>query len=353
MNFAANLGEFSAAALRLLPAETAHEIGMHILKFRLARLLPRPKPVFSGFKLHQKASGIGQLRHPIGLAAGFDKNAFALPGFCDLGFSFIETGTITPLPQIGNPKPRLFRQKGEASLINRMGFNNDGHRAVLERLKTLRLPVPIGVNLGKNKTTPVERSLSDYLKGISQFKDIADYLVINISSPNTPGLRDLANPEFISQLASEVRLQFADSLKNIWIKLDPDMPIKIFQNLVEAIAQSEFAGLILTNTHRVEWPQSGGMSGHILSHLSSERLEWAYQVHQGQLPMIGCGGIFSGIDVFHKLARGASAVQIYTALVYRGPWAVLHMLDELQAEMKLRGFTDLSTVIGSHYQGGD
>lgn len=346
------LGEGAGATLRLLPAETAHDVGMFILKHRLARFLPRPAETLKFPKeldLKVAVPGLGDLFHPIGLAAGFDKNARALRGFEDLGFSFLEVGTVTPQPQPGNSKPRMFRAKGEASLINRMGFNNDGHRAIYDRLEGAKLSLPVGVNLGKNKQTLLENSLSDFMKGLIQFRNLGSYLVINISSPNTPGLRDLANPDFIHQLGSEIKMQVPELLKKTWIKLDPDLPRKDFTALVEAISDEAFAGLILSNTHRVMWPEAGGMSGHVLSHMSSERLTWAYEVHGGRLSMIGSGGILSGIDVFHKLARGASAVQIYTGLVYRGPWAVLHMLEELKAEMHLHGFSSVSDVVGCHY----
>ena len=344
------LGEFLGSIVRLFPPELAHDIGIAILRHRLARYLPPPPSYRKGLDLSCTIPGIGELRHPIGLAAGFDKNARALPGFCDLGLSFLETGTVTPLAQPGNPKPRLFRLKSEMSIINRMGFNNDGHRAIFDRLEALALPCPVGVNLGKNKNTPQDQAISDFLKGIIKFRALNNYLVINLSSPNTAGLRDLATPTFISDLASEVRMHFDDTLPRIWIKLDPDRPKQEFQQIVESIMNEKFGGIILTNTHRVEWPETGGMSGHVLSHLSSQRLEWAWEVHQGKLPMIGCGGILSGIDVFHKLARGANAVQIYTALIYRGPWTVIHMLDELEAEMALNGFRSVSDVVGSYYK---
>ena len=344
------LGEFLGSVLRIFPAEMAHDLGIFILRNRLTRYRPTPSSYRKGLDLVCNVPGIGELRHPVGLAAGFDKNARALAGFSDLGFSFLETGTVTPLAQPGNPKPRLFRLKSEMSVINRMGFNNDGHRAIFDRLEGLSLPCPIGVNLGKNKATHQDQSIADFFKGIVKFRALNNYLVINLSSPNTPGLRDLATPAFISDLAQEVRMHFADTVGRIWIKLDPDRNRREFQPLVEAVMNEKFAGIILTNTHRVDWPETGGMSGHILSHLSSERLEWAWEVHQGQLPMIGCGGILSGVDIFHKLARGANAVQIYTALIYRGPWTVLHMLDELEGEMALNGFRSVSEVIGSHYK---
>ncbi|MEI8025952.1 MAG: quinone-dependent dihydroorotate dehydrogenase [Pseudomonadota bacterium] len=347
------LGELAGASLRVLPAEMAHDLGMLILKHRLARFLPRPADTLAvphDLDLHIKIPGWGDLAHPIGLAAGFDKNAIALKGFEDLGFSFLEVGTVTPIAQPGNPKPRMFRSKSEYSLINRMGFNNDGHRAVYDRVEGSPLTIPVGVNLGKNKQTLTEHAISDYLKGLIHFKNLGSYIVINISSPNTPGLRELANPEFIRRLKSEIEMQVPELLKKIWIKLDPDLPRKEFISLIETITEERFAGLILSNTHRVTWPEAGGMSGHVLSHLSSERMTWAYEVHRGALPMIGSGGVMSGIDVFHKLARGASAVQIYTALVYRGPWAVLHMLEEFKAEMLLHGYTRASDVIGCHYR---
>jgi dihydroorotate dehydrogenase len=217
-------------------------------------------------------------------------------------------------------------------------------------VEAAQLGIPVGVNLGKNKQTLTGNAISDYLKGLIHFKNLGSYIVINISSPNTPGLRELANPEFIRQLKSEIEMQVPELLKKIWIKLDPDLSRKEFMALVEAITAERFAGLILSNTHRVAWPEAGGMSGHVLSHLSSERLTWAHEVHRGGLPMIGSGWVLSGVDVFHKLARGASAVQIYTALVYRGPWAVLHMLEELKAEMLLHGYKKASDVIGCHYR---
>ena len=353
LNVKRMLGEIAGASLRVLPAEMAHDVGMLILKHRLARILPRPADTLDvphDLDLSIAIPGWEGLAHPIGLAAGFDKNAVALRGFEDLGFSFIEVGTVTPLAQPGNPKPRMFRLKAESSLINRMGFNNDGHRAVYDRVEAAQLGIPVGVNLGKNKLTLTGNAISDYLKGLIHFKNLGSYIVINISSPNTPGLRELANPEFIRQLKSEIEMQVPELLKKIWIKLDPDLPRKEFMALVEAITAERFAGLILSNTHRVAWPEAGGMSGHVLSHLSSERLTWAHEVHRGGLPMIGSGGGLSGVDVFHKLARGASAVQIYTALVYRGPWAVLHMLEELKAEMLLHGYKKASDVIGCHYR---
>ncbi len=299
--------------------------------------------------LSMKVPGIGDLAHPIGLAAGFDKNARAPRGFARMGLSFLEVGTVTPRPQDGNPKPRLFRLDDQMGLINRMGFNNQGSGLVADRLRRHNWkhePIPLGVNLGKNKDTDVSAAIEDYSQGIEAFRPYAKYFVINVSSPNTAGLRGLANEQFLKELAFRHR---AD-LGKLWVKLDPDMPRRDFQTLVEALAAAGFQGLILTNTHRVEKPETGGMSGQPLALQANACLEWAYEVTKGRLPLIASGGILTGQDVFQRIARGASAAQIYSALVYRGPLAALLMLGELKAEMELRGFSFLSDVKGSYYR---
>jgi dihydroorotate dehydrogenase len=293
--------------------------------------------------------GIGILKNPIGLAAGFDKNAVAPKGFRQLGFSMIEVGTVTPRAQSGNPKPRLFRYPEQKALINRMGFNNDGAARVAARLKLLKWnheDVPIGVNCGKNKDTPNQKAVADYLQVIETFGDLAQYFVINISSPNTPGLRELATPEFVQALGTELGAGF---LPKVWIKIDPDLNRKDFQSLLTAVAEVGYQGVILSNTHRVHFPEAGGQSGHPLTAASNTCLEWAYEVHKGLLPVIAAGGILSGIDVVNKIARGASAVQLYTALVYQGPWTVTRILLEAAAELKMKGYTSLEEAKFSHY----
>jgi len=343
------LGTFGTALLRTLPAEVAHDFGLKLLRSGLLERLPQPSgvPVPSGCRT--LLPGIGELAHPIGLAAGFDKNATALPGFARLGFSFLEVGTVTPRAQPGNPKPRMFRLSGQRGLVNRMGFNNDGALTVSRRLRALGWPfarMPLGVNVGKNKDTPLERAVTDYMQGIETFRDLASYFVVNISSPNTPGLRELAKPVFIDELGDAI----ARDVHRTWIKLDPDMERADFERLIAAISQRGFAGIILTNTHRVERPEAGGQSGHPLLVRSTAMLEWAWRVHEGRLPMIGCGGVLSGADVLGKITRGASAVQIYTALVYRGPWAVVRILGEFIEELQLAGFATVQDALGSHYR---
>jgi dihydroorotate dehydrogenase len=346
--FIAKLGTHGTAVLRLLPAETAHEIGIRILASPWFRNLKAPDYKINFNGLSTNIPGIGRCRHPVGLAAGFDKDARAPFGFSALGLSFLELGTVTPRPQPGNPKPRMFRQPDQHGLINRMGFNSEGSAAVLDRVQNLsrqKLTVPLGINIGKNRDTALAAALADYSTGLERFQHVADYFVINLSSPNTVGLRSLANEEFLSTLAR----RHPDQLGKIWLKLDPDTPKRDFQKLIESVSQLGFQGLVLTNTHKVDWPEAGGQSGHPLAVAATSRLEWAYEVHRGHLPMIASGGIFSGTDVIERLRRGACAVQIYSALVYRGPWAVAKILREVNAEMELQGITFLSDIQGTFF----
>ena len=348
-SLAAWLGTAGTALLRLLPAEMAHDVGMSLLARGLLDYLPAPfiEPLTAGMRVN--VPGIGELAHPIGLAAGFDKHARVPGAFARMGFSMLEIGTVTPRPQPGNPKPRLFRQPEQRALINRMGFNSDGAATVAERLRRLNWHhdrVPLGVNCGKNKATPNDRAIDDFLQVMTTFEQLAQYFVVNISSPNTPGLRDLATPSFIHSLADEVGVM----LPRVWVKLDPDMERSEFQAMISAIAHRGFRGIIVSNTHRVTFPEVGGQSGHPLMVPSTACLEWAHSVHRGELPMIATGGVLSGADIYHKMARGALAVQIYTALVYQGPWVVSKLLIELAAELQLRGISHVQDMIGSYYR---
>jgi dihydroorotate dehydrogenase len=341
------VGDLGTALLRWLPAETAHELGMKILRSGLLERIQPPSTYVAGCRT--QLPGLGELPHPIGLAAGFDKNAVAPGAFARLGFSFLEIGTVTPRAQEGNPRPRMFRLPGQRAIINRMGFNSDGAMTVARRLESLRWDlgrVPLGVNLGKNRDTPLDRAVHDFAQGVEVFKNLASHFIVNISSPNTPGLRDLATPSFIRELAEAL-----DPVRHkTWIKLDPDMGRAAFSEVVESILNSGFVGIVLTNTHRVVHPETGGLSGHPLLLRSTTMLEWAWEVHQGRLPMIGCGGVLSGADVLEKICRGASAVQIWSALVWRGPWVVAKLLEELMDEMKLRGFATIQEAHGSHWR---
>jgi len=320
-DFARFLGRSGAQALRLLPPEAAHDLGMWMLGRGLMNHLPVPatEQILPGLRMD--VPGLGELRHPIGLAAGFDKQLHCPAAFARMGFSFIEAGTVTPKPQDGNPKPRLFRQTEQLSLINRMGFNSDGATQVAARLGQLTWnhdAVPLGINIGKNRDTSEDNAADDFVTGVRTFQAGARYLVVNISSPNTVGLRALASREFLETFVGRL----GASPRQIWVKLDPDMPRSQMQHMIEALCELQFGGVILTNTHKVNYPEGGGQSGHALALASTSCLEWAWHVHGGRLPMIASGGILSGGDILQKIRRGASAVQIYSALVYRGPWVV-------------------------------
>lgn len=340
--------DWAAAFLRLFPAEMAHHMGLKLLGSRFFKALPRPSYTISDKLFRMEVPGIGSLPHPIGLAAGFDKDCYTPRGFSQLGLSFLEIGTVTPRPQPGNPKPRMFRYPEQRAIINRMGFNSLGSQIVSERLAKLNWDnaiVPMGLNIGKNKTTSASAAIEDFNHGLEKFAPFAKYFVINISSPNTSGLRELANDEFIKQVARDNHSQ----REKIWFKLDPDMARSKFQSIIETISSSGFQGVVLSNTHKVDWPEPGGQSGHPLANLANRSLEWAYDVHKGDLPMIASGGVLSGLDVLQRIQRGACAVQIYSALVYRGPWAVYKLLKELEAELTLQGYNFLSDAIHTHY----
>ena len=351
VNFPRLFAEFGTRALQQLQPEVAHDIAMKFLSLDPLRFLPQPALDPLNVSCQMEVPGIGLLPHPVGLAAGFDKNALAVSSLRRLGFSSIEIGAVTPLAQAGNPRPRLFRYRSEQSLINRMGFNNDGIEAIRARLNAAKsvadskATCPLGINIGKNKDTVPGAAIDDFLQVHAGFKDLAHFFVINLSSPNTPGLRELATPEFIAEVAR----QFGSEVKKIWIKFDPDMNRDTFQKLIEATGDAGMAGLVLTNTHRVTAPESGGLSGRPLLARSNTALEWAWHVHQGKIPMIGVGGILTGRDIVEKISRGASAVQIYTALAYRGPWVVSGLLNEAVIRLQELGLSSLKEAYGSHY----
>lgn len=334
----------TTSMLRALPPEIAHDVAIWGLRRRLVPtwgLSLANGAVQSD--LQADCRGVGILRHPIGLAAGFDKQAQCVSALERCGFAAIEVGTVTPLAQPGNPKPRLFRQKQVLSLVNRFGFNSVGIEAFLANLQRCRLPrestVPVWINLGKNKETSPSHAIDDYENLMLAADGLNLPITVNLSSPNTPGLRDLASPEFIARLAKK-----CPSPQRLWLKFDPDMDKAALQSLVSAVASQGLAGVILSNTHRVEQPEPGGQSGHALTFLATRSLEWAYEVHRGALPMIASGGIFTGLDVFHRLQRGADFVQIYTSFVYEGPPVIARLLRELRQVMTQYGYKNVGEL---------
>ncbi len=310
-----------------LPAETAHHLSLKALATLPAALfpqLPEGRPV--------EAMGL-RFPNAIGLAAGLDKDGIAIDGLGRLGFGFIEIGTVTPRPQPGNPKPRLFRLKKQQAIINRMGFNNQGLAALVERAARRRYPGILGINIGKNKQTPNEQALADYLTGLEQAWPVADYITVNISSPNTRGLRDLQATDSLHQLLHGLKQrqqQLADATGRyvpVALKVAPDLEEEAVQAMAAVINEVMLDAVIPTNT-TIRRPgleneplarETGGLSGRPLKPLADRTLATFRKHLQPELCLIGCGGISSGRDIADKAAAGARLFQLYTGFVYQGP----------------------------------
>lgn len=300
------------------------------------------------------------MNNPIGIAAGFDKNGEAIEGLDQIGFGFVEIGSVTPLPQAGNPKPRVFRLNSDQALINRYGFNSDGHETVWHRLQQLRANKKfngvIGVNLGKNKSS--EDAVKDYVEGLKLFSPVADYLVINISSPNTPGLRALQEKNSLKHLLSEViKANTAlDMPRPILLKLSPEMTEPEIADVCSIIQKKECKvdGLIISNTttdrsmvlNSEYRDEIGGLSGKPLKEKSTKMIEIAYKLTGGKISIIGVGGISSGQDAYEKILAGASAVQLYTSFAYEGPPVVTKIKRELHEILKQNGYENVGDAVG-------
>jgi dihydroorotate dehydrogenase len=292
--------------------------------------------------------------NPVGLAAGFDKDAAVVPAMPALGFGFAEAGTVTPLPQPGNPRPRLFRHSAERSLQNALGFNNGGLEAMRRRLaRVYPAALPLGVNLGKNKATPPERTLQDYETLIRGLHDLCDYLVVNLSSPNTPGLRDLQNESFVRELLG---LAAGITTTPVLVKIAPDLAPGQAAALAETAVAAGAAGLIATNT-TTDYSllpgagNFGGISGRALREKSFVVFEEVARAVFGKTVLISAGGIDSGAEAYRRLRAGASLVQIYTALVYEGPSLPRRINEELLALMARDGVKGIGEVIGADREG--
>jgi dihydroorotate dehydrogenase len=294
--------------------------------------------------------------NPIGLAAGFDKNALAVPAWAALGFGFLEVGSVTARPQSGNPKPRLFRLPEDEALVNRMGFNNTGAEAVARRLGTLRasgsVPIPLGVNVGKSKATPLDKAPQDYLTSLQLLWPHADYFALNVSSPNTPGLRALQERERLDELLGAVTT-FATAQpvqKPILLKLAPDLDDAQLAEVAELAVGHGLAGLIATNTTVsragliTPCSEAGGLSGKPLRVRSLEVLRFLAGLGTG-LPLVSVGGIFSAGDVYERLSAGASLVQLYTGLVYEGPLLLRQLNRGLLRRLEQEGVGRLEAAL--------
>ncbi len=294
---------------------------------------------FKDPRIEKQVFGL-KFKNPVGLAAGFDKNGEMMGEMANMGFGFVEVGTVTPLPQEGNPKPRMFRLPDDGGLINRMGFNNLGVDVVADRIAAFRKNAKgdqkdliIGGNIGKNKSTPNEEAVNDYIKCFDRLFDVVDYFVVNVSSPNTPGLRALQDKEPLTQLLNTLQQR---NLKNgvsrpILLKIAPDLADEQLDDIVEIVQQTGIAGIIATNTTISRdgltskdqlKSETGGLSGKPLTKRSTEVIRYLAKKSKGSFPIIGVGGIHSADDAIEKLNAGASLVQLYTGFIYEGPGLV-------------------------------
>jgi len=337
--------------LRLDP-ETAH-------RFTLAALarLPLPPPHLDDPHLAAKAFGL-DFPSPIGLAAGFDKNAELVEPVLRMGFGFTEIGTVTPLPQHGNLRPRIFRLRRDEAVINRLGFPSQGHAAVYARLVPHRGAGIVGVNLGANKDSPDR--VADYVRGIGAFADVACYFTINVSSPNTPGLRDLQQAHLLDDLLARVlsaRDAAAEAFgrKPVLLKIAPDLGLAELDEIISIVRKRKIDGLIVSNT-TISRPstlrddargESGGLSGRPLFDISTRLLAAAYLRVEKQFPLVGVGGIDTAETAFAKIEAGAALLQLYTALVYRGPRLVTEIKRGLLRLHEEKAYTSLAEAVGT------
>lgn len=301
-----------------------------------------------------------KLKTPIGLAAGLDKDGQAVPAFSAMGFGFMEAGTVTPRPQPGNDKPRLFRLPDDEALINRMGFNNQGAEAMAAELQSVQRQIPIGINIGKNKDTPNERAVDDYIACIRMLYSYGDFFVVNISSPNTPDLRKLQHGEelkkLLAALVKEMKEQNSRASENkpLFVKLAPDFTEEELEQTTAALLESGVSGIVATNTtlsrdglkHR-HAKESGGLSGKPLTALSTQTIRRIYGLTKGKVPIIGSGGIFTAQDAYDKIRAGADAVEIYTGMIYRGPGIVKDIHLGLDRLLQQDGFKHISEAVGT------
>ncbi|MDT9599488.1 quinone-dependent dihydroorotate dehydrogenase [Sphingosinicella rhizophila] len=330
----------------VLDAERAHRLTIRALK-----LVPPGDPPKPDRLLSIQVAGL-HFPNPVGLAAGFDKDAEVPAQMLGLGFGFVEVGTLTPLPQAGNPRPRLFRLAEDRAVINRMGFNNRGMETARLRLAKRKSGGIVGVNIGANKDS-VDR-IADYVAGVRAMASVADYLTINISSPNTPGLRALQDKGALVELLEAVRAARGEADVPVFLKLAPDLERIDVDDVARIAIDRKLDGLIVANTtisrpglisdHRGE---AGGLSGAPLKGLALQRLRDFRSATGGALPLIAAGGIENGVDAFQRIRAGASLVQLYSALVYQGPTLAAAIAAELKRLLRRHGFERLSDAVGS------
>ena len=346
--------DWGAALLRRLPAETAHRATLALLQFAspLIRSAPTDDP-----RLAVSALGL-RFPNPIGLAAGFDKDARAPDAMLSLGFGFVECGTVTPRPQRGNPKPRLFRLAEDKAVVNRMGFNNSGAASVAAKLRPRPHNGIVGINIGANKDS--KDRIADYRSAFASLAPYADYIAVNVSSPNTPGLRDLQTGDELARLLGTLMSQRASQNRRvpILLKIAPDISLSVLDQITETALGAGIEGLIVSNT-TIERPpalksprarESGGLSGAPLFAPSTAILKETYKRVGGKLVLIGVGGIFSGADAYAKIRAGATLVQLYTGLALQGPGLLQQIKRELLAQLERDGLARVDEAVGIDVQ---
>lgn len=304
--------------------------------------------------------------NPVGLAAGFDKNGEAVDALSALGFGFVEVGTVTSEAQPGNPKPRIFRLPADRALINRLGFNNSGAKQVVKNLKEHRADCVLGINIGKSRSVPVEKAIPDYLKTFSIVYEIADYIAVNVSSPNTPQLRDLQQPDLLNDLLTSLQRRNAELAEKyslaaprpLLLKIAPDLSEDEIRAIIAVAQENKVSGIIATNTSvnreglqtsnaRVVEIGEGGLSGAPLRNRSNEVIRTIYRLTNGTMPIVGVGGVFTADDAWDKICAGASLIQIYTGFIYEGPGIARRINEGLRQFVSKEGFVSLDEAVGS------
>ena len=336
---------FARPLLFQIEPERAHRLTIQMLKRKPLTAGPVEDPV-----LACEVAGL-IFPNPVGLAAGVDKNAEAPLAFLDLGFGFAEVGTLTPLAQEGNPRPRIFRLEQDRAVVNRLGFNNEGQAAAAERLKLYaRRPGPIGVNIGANKDSPDR--IADYARGAKEMCPFADYLTVNVSSPNTPGLRALQDKGMLAALLAAV-IENNDHSCPVFLKVAPDLEPADIDDIAEVAMDGGVAGLIVSNTtitrpelRSSKAKESGGLSGAPLAPLAAARLADFRRACGNHMPLIAAGGIASGADAYVRIRAGASLVQLYSALIYEGPGLGRRIATDLAKLLRRDGFASVADAVG-------
>ena len=334
-----------------LDPETAHDLAIKSLKFNY--LPSKMFEVEDEQILNTELLG-KNFPNPVGLAAGFDKSAEVYNSLLRFGFGFVEVGTVTPLKQFGNSKPRIFRLEEDGALINRLGFNNDGIEIIKKRIKSEKKKGVLGINIGPNKNTKDQKN--DFCLGLKNFFDIADYITINISSPNTEGLRDFHDQEKLKDLLLALNKIKNENKINIplLLKISPDIVDNHISEIADVAIKNDISGIILTNTtdgNRDKLmnnfkKEEGGLSGKPLQQISTDMIKKFYKQLNGKIPIIGVGGVNSGKSAYEKITAGASLLQLYTGLVYKGPLLVKNIKKELIQILKSEGLNNIKDAVG-------